>query len=750
MGTITGTEADDYLTGTAGDDVILGLGGRDRVHAGGGQDAVDGGAGDDQLYGEAGDDQLSDTGDGSDLLDGGAGNDRIILQHLDRSRTETVALVGGDGNDVITSWSNAAGTVTVDGGIGDDVLILVSATGAHRITLGAGRDTVDLTRFQPTGMDGSVREVTDFAPSVTGDTVLLYDLLSMHGTWDGRTDPFASGILRLEQRGADAILQMVLRDGTALPHDLLIFRSAGAAAFAAENFGGFSPSGVPATARILTGTNSGVTLTGGYGNDLVTGSSGNDLIDGSAGDDQIEGGSGNDVIRGGWGDDRISAGAGDDLIDLSADGGSDFVDAGSGNDTIAVVRNPRNLFERPTIVAGEGHDTVRFQLYDEGRTLVDLGPGNDRFVLAGTFAELSLTLGAGADVLDLSRHDLAIDGQEAVTLTDYVPGEDRIAWGNWLRSELVGWDWHANPFAAGFLRLQEQVGQVVLTIDRDGPGASFAEAPAFVFSGLTASALTDADFILFSRPADDFNGDGRSDLLLRNANGLLTNWLGEAGGTFASNHLSALYLVPPEWKIAATGDFNGDGRSDILFRNDNGAITQWLGQGAGQYRWNAAASYPVDPGWSIAAAGDFNGDGRSDVVLRNANVLLTEWLGTGDGTFFSNDAIATYAIPVSWKVAGAGDFDGDGRSDLLLRNGDGTVTQWLGQSDGTFLWNAPATYALDPAWSVAGIGDVDGDGRADLILRNDEGIVTEWLGEANGTFTWNEAAIYSLAPDWHS
>ena len=78
------------------------------------------------------------------------------------------------------------------------------------------------------------------------------------------------------------------------------------------------------------------------------------------------------------------------------------------------------------------------------------------------------------------------------------------------------------------------------------------------------------------------------------------------------------------------------------------------------------------------------------------------------------------------------------------------MTQWLGQSDGAFLWNAPATYALDPAWSVAGIGDVDGDGRADLILRNDEGIVTEWLGEANGTFTWNEAAIYSLAPDWHN
>jgi hypothetical protein len=254
------------------------------------------------------------------------------------------------------------------------------------------------------------------------------------------------------------------------------------------------------------------------------------------------------------------------------------------------------------------------------------------------------------------------------------------------------------------------------------------------------------------KPAvDDFNGDGRSDLLLRNVDGRITDWLGEPAGTFFSNHLNALYSVPTEWKIAATADFNGDGKADILYRNDNGSITQWLGSGNGQFTWNQAASYTVDAAWTVAASGDFNGDGRADIVLRNSNGLLTEWLGKADGTFFSNDAIATYSLPTDWKVAGAGDFNGDGRSDLLLRNNDGRVTEWLGQSNGTFLWNAAATYALGTDWKVAGIGDVNGDGRDDLVLHNaSAGLVVDWLGEPGGTFFSNHAATsYALPQGWN-
>ncbi|WP_295529995.1 VCBS repeat-containing protein [Novosphingobium sp. Chol11] len=69
---------------------------------------------------------------------------------------------------------------------------------------------------------------------------------------------------------------------------------------------------------------------------------------------------------------------------------------------------------------------------------------------------------------------------------------------------------------------------------------------------------------------NDFNGDGRSDILWRNTNGQLSNWLGGTNGALTDNGGVVKQLVPVSWKIQGTADFNGDGRSDILWRNVNG------------------------------------------------------------------------------------------------------------------------------------------------------------------------------------
>jgi Ca2+-binding RTX toxin-like protein len=466
---VTGTAGDDELIGTSGDDVIDGLGGNDVLRGGAGSDRLLGGTCDDRLSGDDGDDLLGDDDSGNDLLDGGAGNDRLYLYHVDSGLNETVTLIGGAGNDTISSWSYASGSVTVDAGSGDDEVLLWSPTNSHRLTLGTGRDVLDLNRFQTWLMDTTVREVTDFTPGTLGDTILLFDLLSSYGTWDGQVNPFTHHILQLEQRGSDTVLLIRLDDGTALPHELLILRGVTSGSLVAENFGGFSPNGVAAASMTLAGGSSPDTLAAGYGDDQISGGDGSDTLHGSAGNDRIEGGEGSDYIRGGYGNDAISAGAGADFIELVHDGGSDVVDAGSGNDRISVYRNYRDVFERLTITAGDGDDVVSFQLFDRGRTSVDLGEGNDRFTLIGTAHDLCITLEPGSDTLDLADHYVSTIGQEHVTLLDYTPGEDRILWGNWLKQELVGWDWHSDPFAGGFLRLSEQVGQLVLMVDRDGP-----------------------------------------------------------------------------------------------------------------------------------------------------------------------------------------------------------------------------------------------------------------------------------------
>ena len=121
---------------------------------------------------------------------------------------------------------------------------------------------------------------------------------------------------------------------------------------------------------------------------------------------------------------------------------------------------------------------------------------------------------------------------------------------------------------------------------------------------------------------------------------------------------------------------------------------------AGAAEWQlfdngAVASSWTHPDWRIVGIGDFNGDGRDDALLRHANGWMTEWLGQPNGSFFDNGAVASSWTHPDWQVAGIADFNGDGRDDLLLRNRDGTMVEWLGQANGSFAANNAATN-----WSI--------------------------------------------------
>ena len=100
-----------------------------------------------------------------------------------------------------------------------------------------------------------------------------------------------------------------------------------------------------------------------------------------------------------------------------------------------------------------------------------------------------------------------------------------------------------------------------------------------------------------------------------------------------------------------TGDFNGDGFSDVLWRNDNGQLSEWLGSANGRLIDNGGVVNQVVPNaWKIAGTGDFNGDGRADIMWRNDSGLMSEWLGTANGGFTDNGGIVNQLVPNAWTI----------------------------------------------------------------------------------------------------
>ena len=262
----------------------------------------------------------------------------------------------------------------------------------------------------------------------------------------------------------------------------------------------------------------------------------------------------------------------------------------------------------------------------------------------------------------------------------------------------------------------------------------------------------------------DFDGDGKNDILWRNpTTGVISESLGQSDGGFAYNPVVNV-PVSTDWQIAGIGDFNGDGRSDILWRNPTtGVIGESLGQADGGFAYNAVVNVSVDTDWQIDAIGDFNGDGRSDILWRKSGLpsigpgtaRITESLGQPDGGFAANPVV-DFGVGNNDKIAAIGDFNGDGRADILWRDigwwGDlqatGDLSVSLGQTDGGFGAKSQGM-ALSTDWHVASIGDFNGDGFDDVLMQNTDGRIVEWQSNASGSLAANPAIEVNPGNQWH-
>ena len=216
----------------------------------------------------------------------------------------------------------------------------------------------------------------------------------------------------------------------------------------------------------------------------------------------------------------------------------------------------------------------------------------------------------------------------------------------------------------------------------------------------------------------DFDADGKQDLAVVNANSYSVGvLLGDGDGTFqAKPDLPTATYAPYS---VAVGDFNSDGKQDLAVAHCNNYYEAhvWLGNGDGTF--GTRADYPTGNNPYSIAIGDFNADGRQDLVTANVGAVaggdsVSVLLGVGDGTFAAAVDYATGDSPYSVAI---GDFNSDGKQDLVTANGGSdTLSVLLGNGDGTFAAKVDYT-AGTFSYSVA-VGDFDSDGAQDLATTN--------------------------------
>jgi hypothetical protein len=244
----------------------------------------------------------------------------------------------------------------------------------------------------------------------------------------------------------------------------------------------------------------------------------------------------------------------------------------------------------------------------------------------------------------------------------------------------------------------------------------------------------------------DFNGDGKADILWRNDNGDVVLWISNPGSAVAFSVLD-LHGVSLDWHIQEVGDFNGDGKADILWRNDNGDVVLWISNPSSAVSFSVLDLHGVSLDWHIQRVGDFNGDGKADILWRKDNGDVLLWT-SNPGSAVSFSVLDLHGVSLDWHIQEVGDFNRDGKADILWRNNNGDVLLWLSNPGSAVSFSVQDLHGVTADWHIEQIGDFNGDGKADILWRNDNGDVLLWISNPGSAVAFSVQDLHGVSLDW--
>jgi subtilisin-like proprotein convertase family protein len=244
----------------------------------------------------------------------------------------------------------------------------------------------------------------------------------------------------------------------------------------------------------------------------------------------------------------------------------------------------------------------------------------------------------------------------------------------------------------------------------------------------------------------DFNGDGKTDIAARNAQ--TGQWMvGISTGSTYSFSVWDTWSPAVTWVDVQFGNFDGGGKTSIagrVLQSGEWWVAQSLGSSFHSTHWTTWSPAVT---WVDVHSADFNGDGKTDIVGRVAQ-SGEWWVGQSTGTSFADSKWSTWSPAVKWVDVNVGDFNGDGKADItgrVLQSGE----WWTGISSGTSFNTAKwTTWSPNVSWVDVRVGDFNGDGKTDIVGRVAQS-GEWWVGISSGTsFTDSKWAQWSPAVNW--